>query len=96
MQIPLSDGGLILVPLTYPTDIPDITVYPVRVAMLPDGPGEPTTDDYVLASWVDGQVATSLADQGIVTGGKYKLWTKISTDQEPNKVIPGPVIGVGY
>lgn len=95
MQVPLSDGGFILAPVTPPPDVPDVTVYPVRIAMIPDGPGEPSSGQYVLGTWVDGEAATKLADQGITTAGRYKLWVKIVTSQE-TKVIPGPVIGVGY
>lgn len=95
MQVPLSDGGYILAPVEAPPTIPDVTVYPVQIAMLADGSGEPGPDDYVDASWVDGEAATKLADQGITTAGRYKLWAKITTSQE-TKVIPGPVVGVGY
>lgn len=95
MQVPLSDGGYILLPVNAPTDIPDVTVYPGHVAYLPDGPGEPATGDYVDGTWIDGELGIKLADLGIVAAGTYKLWVRIVTNQE-DKRIPGPRIGVGY
>lgn len=95
MQVPLSDGGYILFPVAPPPDIPDVTIYPVHFAALPDGPGEPDSGDYVDGSWVDGEAGIKLADLSITTAGRYKLWVKIVTSQE-TKVIPGQVIGVGY
>lgn len=95
MQVPLSDGGYLLIPVTPPADVDDVTLFPVTFAYLPDGPGEPDVGSYVAGSWVDGQAAIKLADLGIVTAGIYKLWVTITTPQE-TKRIPGPRITVGY
>ena len=84
-----------MVPVTPPPTLLDVTLFPVQIVMRPDGPGEPESGDYVDASWVDGQAATTLAAQGIVAGGRYKLWVKVTTSQEV-RVMAGPVVGVGY
>jgi hypothetical protein len=76
----------LLIPLTGP--VSDLTAYPVKIALVPAGGGEPADGDYQAAQWIGGEAAILLSG---FAPGEYMAYTRIQASPEDVRLAAGRV-----
>jgi hypothetical protein len=84
VQIPASSRQYVYIGVNPPPGIPDVTVYPAEVALVPDNGAEPLDGDYHAASWIRGEAALLVGPGGgtVYAPGDYMLFGRITAGAE--------------
>jgi hypothetical protein len=78
------------VPFTGPPGVPDLTVFPVEMAIVPEGSGEPASAGpaWKPAVWLNGQ-ASLLLSEGDYPAGDYVVYARITAGLERPVMLSG-------
>lgn len=86
MMILASSAEGIFIKLSGPQ--PDLTIYPVYVAIVPEESGEPATGDYLPGVWIDGE-ASYTPTAGQFPAGFYMVYARVVAPPEDVRLRAG-------
>ena len=98
MYVPATSRINVFIPIDPPPWIPDPTIYVPEACLIPDDGAEPKEDDWLPASWINGEVALLVGPGGTVTypPGEYFAFARLTAGMEVPVMPSGRVrIGLG-
>lgn len=90
MLLPLTSREYVLIPVSAPASVPDITALDADIAIVPEGQGEPGEADWHAATWLNGEAALLVGpDAQVYAAGEYMAWVRITAAPEQPVMVAG-------
>lgn len=88
MLILATSTEFISIPVASP--LTNLTSYPVSIALIVPGVGEPGNTDYKTATWINGE-ASMLITAGDYPAGEYLAYVRVQASPEDVRLLAGRV-----
>lgn len=83
MLLQTTSREYVLIPVSAPASVPDVTALGAEIAIVAESMGEPGDTDWHAAEWLGGEAALLVGPGAQAYGpGEYMAWVRITSDPE--------------